>query len=175
MKLDLRHGDCVQRMQELEADSIDVLVCDPPYGLRFMGKEFDDLGDGALQREWHVQWLRQAFRVLKPGGLIKAFGGTRTFHHMAAAMEDVGLLLDPESCLEAWIYSTGFPKSLNISKALVKQAEGMSEDAVQAASTTEAAQRWEGWGTALKPAWEPVIVGCKPSVESSNKTGDSAS
>jgi site-specific DNA-methyltransferase (adenine-specific) len=136
-------------MADADPESIDAIVCDPPYGLRFMGKAFDDLGDGALQREWHVQWLRQAIRVLKPGGVIKAFGGTRTFHHMAAAMEDVGFVLVPGSELEAWTYGSGFPKSQNVEKVLRKQGSDRADD-------------FRGVGTALKPAWEPVLVARKP-------------
>lgn len=83
-------GDCVKEMAKLEESSIDAIVCDPPYGLKFMGKEFDDLGEGAQQREWHRLWAEEAFRVLKPGGHLLAFGGTRTYHHLATAVEEAG-------------------------------------------------------------------------------------
>lgn len=135
-------------MKDMEDGSIGSIVCDPPYGLRFMAKAFDDLGDGASQREWHRAWLLEAHRVLAPGGVIKAFGGTRTFHHLAAMMREVGF---QNIGLEAWTYGSGFPKSLNIGKAMDKTAPA-----------TDAARTWEGWGTALKPAWEPVVVGVKP-------------
>ncbi len=96
-------------------------------------------------QEWHRQWLAGVHRVLKPGGVIKVFGATRTFHRMAAAMEQVGFVdLD----LEAWMYGSGFPKSLNIQKKLAER--GSPE-----------ADRFGGWGTALKPAWEPFVVGRK--------------
>lgn len=98
---------------------------------------------------WHLQWLQEAHRVLEPGGVIKAFSGTRTFHRLAAAMEKVGFT---DVHLEAWVYGSGFPKSLNIGKALDKEAT---------APATEAARIWKGWGTALKPSWEPVLVGRK--------------
>jgi len=180
-------------MKELSEGSVEAFVCDPPYGLKFMGKEFDDLGEGEAQRLWHKDWLEQAYRVLKPGGIIKAFGGTRTLHHLAAAMEDVGF---QNISLEAWAYGSGFPKSLNIGKAIDKSlgvqsiavgpnpnhrpahrhgsrgfdgdlvAHGLREDKPLApmrvtTAATKEGQKWEGWGTALKPAWEPVVIGYK--------------
>tara|TARA_X000000950_G_scaffold288672_1_gene406670 strand:- start:6786 stop:7298 length:513 start_codon:yes stop_codon:yes gene_type:complete len=92
----------------------------------------------ALQQEWHMQWLNEAHKVLQPNGIIKAFSGTRTYHRLATAMEQAGFV---DIRLEAWCYGSGFPKSLNIGHDL--------ED-------------WKGWGTALKPAWEPIVVGRKP-------------
>ena len=108
----------------------------------------------SAMHEWHFQWLQEAFRVLQPGGVIKAFSGTRTFHRMVAAMQDAGFR---DLRLEVWSYGSGFPKSLNIGKALDKAA-----GAVREVVATEAPQQWEGWGTALKPSWEPVVVGRKP-------------
>ena len=187
--LHLRLGDCVVRMAEMPEGSIGAIVSDPPYGLRFMGEEFDDLGDGSAQRAWHRPWLTEAFRVLRPGGTIKAFGGTRTFHHLAATMRSVGFT---GVGLEAWSYGSGFPKSLNIGKAIDRAAgaeqtvgsvkirpDGTTRSADQWSSgmgyhganasprvetmpATDAARAWEGWGTALKPSWEPVLVGRKP-------------
>ena len=113
-------GDCKVRMAEMAPESIDHLCCDPPYGLNFMGKAFDDLGSGNAQRLWHREWLHDAFRVLKSGGQIQAFGGSRVFHHLALAMEDVGF---HQLRLEGWVYASGFPKSHNIAKAL-KDPEG---------------------------------------------------
>jgi len=190
VKINLLLGDCVARMAEMPDGSVGSIVSDPPYGLRFMDKEFDDLGDGAAQREWHRPWLTEAFRVLRPGGTIKAFGGTRTFHHLAATMRTVGFT---DVGLEAWSYGSGFPKSLNIGKALdravgVEGGRGpmkrggdrlarlqdgkrdgdgrwgdeVGRDPFIYLPATDAAQRWEGWGTALKPSWEPVVVGRKP-------------
>ena len=169
-----------------------------------MGKAFDDLGEGAAQRKWHEAWLVEAYRVLRPGGVIKAFNGTRTFHHMAYAMKEAGFVDMSVSC---WVYGSGFPKSLNIGKALDKAAgaerevvgtkrgvggENMNDivhgrairthedeggkgvgaygtgakqvaiDVPITAPATEAAQQWSGYGTALKPSWEPVCVGRKP-------------
>jgi len=98
-------------------------------------------------QKWHAEWLAEAYRVLPPGGVLKAFSGTRTYHRLAAAMEAVGF---EDVKLVAWAYGSGFPKSLDISKALDKRAEN------------DAAKRFDGWGTALKPSWEPVLVGRKP-------------
>ena len=115
MKINLLLGDCVARMAEMPEGSVGSVVSDPPYGLRFMDKEFDDLGDGAAQREWHRPWLTEAYRVLRPGGVVKAFGGTRTFHHLAATMRSVGFT---DVGLEVWSYGSGFPKSRDIGKGI---------------------------------------------------------
>lgn len=112
--LTLMNGDCVAKMKELDDNSIDAILCDPPYGLKFMNKDFDDLGEGKQQKDWHVQWVREAYRVLKPNGVMKAFGGTRTYQHLLAAMAEVGF----EVSLIGWVYGSGFPKSLNISKKM---------------------------------------------------------
>jgi site-specific DNA-methyltransferase (adenine-specific) len=130
---------------------------------------------------WHREWLLECNRVLRPGGIVKAFSGTRTFHRLAAAMEDAGFA---QVRLEAWTYGSGFPKSMNVSKAFDKAAgklahEGknmrdVTEGVMALRPTTDAreyvppdpvtdeAVTWKGWGTALKPAWEPVVVGVKP-------------
>ena len=191
-KLILRHGDCVDVLKGYGEGSIGAVISDPPYGLSFMGKDFDKLGEGAAQRKWHEVWLTEAYRILRPGGVLKAFSGTRTFHHLALAMEQAGFDLLP---METWNYGSGFPKSRHIGKALDKDAGAEREvlgpyhtpeggqilstynnwqaDSIEGgaqgrrvpmitAPATEAAQRWEGWGTALKPAWEPVLVGRKP-------------
>jgi site-specific DNA-methyltransferase (adenine-specific) len=110
-----------------------------------MGKAFDDLGEGAAQRKWHEAWLTEAYRVLRPGGVIKAFNGTRTFHHMA--------------------YGSGFPKSTNIGKKLAQYEAAQASDPFWLESDADAAkgsERFRNWGTALKPSWEPVVVGRKP-------------
>jgi DNA methylase len=127
--LTLGHGDCVERMAELPDSSVDAVVCDPPYGISFMQtkeRTWDDLGKGAAQREWHVIWLTQAMRVLKEGGLIYAFSGSRTQHHLAAAMEKVGFL---DLSVRVWCYSTGFPKNLDVSKGIdASDGVGFSKD-----------------------------------------------
>ena len=116
----------------MPAASVDAVVTDPPYGLKFMGKKFDDLGEGAQQREWHRLWAVEALRVLKPGGYLLAMGGSRTYHHLASGIEEAGFeirdrilyitgggdaaeTIGPEL---AWIYGSGFPKSLDVGKAI---------------------------------------------------------
>jgi len=95
-----------------------------------MGKGWDDMGEGAQQREWHKAWLAQAYRVLKPNGLILAFNGTRTHHHLSMAMQVVGFT---DLSLRCWSYGSGFPKSLNVSKSLEKTAYARKEKAIKEA------------------------------------------
>lgn len=187
----LRLGDCFQVMRTLEENSVRGAVLDPPYGISFMSKGWDDLSDAEGMQKWHEGWLREAYRVLKPGAPIKAFCATRTFHRLAAAMEDAGF---EGVVFEAWVYGVGFPKSLNVSKALDKLAgaerasvktpfagnalmrmggqntrpwmeealkKGFHERPGDEPASPEA-KLWDGWGTALKPAWEPFVVGYKP-------------
>jgi len=251
MSWDIQHGDCVELMAAMPEASVDAIVTDPPYGLEFMGREWDAIGRnvgpggkrrdretaiaargdgwqpgssygtpaknarcmkcgrlrfdhaerkcacelpafharaseyGEAMQEWHQAWSMQAWRVLKPGGHIVAFGGTRTFHRLACALEDAGFEI--RDCL-SWMYGSGFPKSLDVSKAIDKAAGaertvvGVSqrhgggqafaagaggfntEVGMLTAPATDAAQRWRGWGTALKPAWEPIILARKPLV-----------
>ena len=177
-------GDCVDELNKLEENSIDSIVTDPPYGLKFMGKEFDDLGVGAAQREWHKAWAAEALRVLKPGGYLLAFGGSRTYHHLASAIEEVGFEVRDQIM---WIYGSGFPKSSNVSKQIDKAA-GADREVLGIAkgvgdydggrkiyeggkwqsnyevtgSATDEAKQWDGWGTALKPAHEPIVMARKP-------------
>jgi DNA modification methylase len=120
------HGDCLAVMPTLEAESVDAIVSDPPYGLGFMGKQWDHGIPG-------VDFWREALRVAKPGAHLMAFGGTRTYHRLACAIEDAGWEI--RDCL-SWLYGSGFPKSHN--------------------------GPWGG--TALKPAWEPIILARKPLV-----------
>ena len=149
-------GDSFQVMAGLEEGSIGSIVTDPPYLIGFMSQDFDiqegaDI-DPAKQQAWHEGWLKEAYRVLQPGGVIKAFSATRTMHRLAAAMRAVGFELLPGESLLAWLYGSGFPKSLNISKALEK-IEGLDPEIVK---------EFSGRGTALKPAFEPFICGRKP-------------
>ena len=179
----LHHGDCLEVMPTLDADSVDAIISDPPYGLSFMGKAWDHGVPG------EVFW-REALRVAKPGAHLLAFGGTRTFHRLTVAIEDAGW--EVRDCV-MWVYGSGFPKSHDVSKAIDKAAGakrepgnagrysarrpanyvvtnigeftgtlGSSASALVTAPATEAAKQWEGWGTALKPAWEPIIVARKP-------------
>jgi site-specific DNA-methyltransferase (adenine-specific) len=175
------HGDCLDVMSRQSESSVDSVVCDPPYGLSFMGKHWDHGIPGP------VFW-QQALRVAKPGAHLLAFGGTRTFHRLACAIEDAGWEI--RDCL-MWVYGSGFPKSLDVSKAIdkaagaerevvgsrIKAGIGGSQTFAQDAWTqanrgpielditapaTESAKQWQGWGTALKPAWEPVLLARKP-------------
>jgi site-specific DNA-methyltransferase (adenine-specific) len=170
----LIHGDCLDRLAELEDCSVDAAVTDPPYGLSFMGKHWDyDVPS--------VEIWQQVFRVLKPGGHLLAFAGTRTQHRMAVNIEDAGFEIRD---MIAWVYGSGFPKSLDVSKAIDKAA-GAEREVVgiagrsgsaracmagdfaggeyhATAPATPEAQQWAGWGTALKPALEPITVARKP-------------
>lgn len=172
-------GDCIEQLAKFKDNSVDSVVTDPPYGLEFMGKDWDapwkDVrtdkrgvidpaewggnqdspnggnpysrarirtgaahygGDaaevGRAFQAWCVAWATECLRVLKPGGHMLAFGGTRTYHRMACAIEDAGFEI--RDCVQ-WVYGTGFPKSVNLG---------------------------DGWGSALKPANEPIIVARKP-------------
>lgn len=188
----LHVGDARAVLDTLPADSFDALLCDPPYALvgssgkgGFMGKKWD----AALPS---VDMWRAALRVLKPGAPLLAFGGTRTFHRLAVAIEDAGFEI--RDCIGyAWVYGSGFPKSLDVSKAIdaaagaertvlgmgAAQCEyiargercpghgdaGRYGETVHAALTAPAtplAAQWQGYGTALKPAWEPCILARKP-------------
>jgi hypothetical protein len=170
---DVQHGDCRDIMRSLPPDSVDAIVSDPPYGLAFMGKEWDHGVPG-------VEFWTEALRVAKPGAHLLAFGGTRMFHRLAVAIEDAGW--DIRDCV-MWVYGSGFPKSKNVALSIDK-GEGHPNrgKAIPTASRyqnasdihlrshpvetyeakSEAAKQWQGWGTALKPAWEPIIVARKP-------------
>jgi len=180
--IDLKLGDCLEVMKTMEDNSVDAIVTDPPYGLSFMGKKWDY--DVPSQEIWE-----EALRVLKPGGYLLAFAGTRTQHRMACRIEDAGFEIRD---MIAWVYGSGFPKSLNIGKQIDKiqcnereviGTQTLSGNAAQTtkekggtyASNTNAigvkpievnitkgTSQWEGWGTALKPALEPITVARKP-------------
>ncbi len=224
-------GDLFDVLPTLEADSIDACVTDPPYGIGFMGREWDTFKPGAnrqpdrLQKgerivsenpnlngrhrspaisesqiaydysakglrefqAWTERWAREVLRVLKPGGYLLVCGAPRSFHRMACGIEDAGF--EVRDCL-SWLFGQGFPKSLDVSKAIDRELgkprevagrgetvdrnaldfgsatgkakNGLKADWIETDSNTEAAKQWEGWGTALKPAWEPIFVARKP-------------
>ena len=172
-------GDCLAVMPTLAPNSVDSIVTDPPYGLSFMGNDWDHGVPG-------VHFWREALRVAKSGAFLLAFGGTRTFHRLAVAVEDGGWEIRDTVM---WVYGGGFPKSFDVGKAIDKAA-GAEREVLRARSyeisdgggfsgnlnttkprkdsseitapATAEAQQWDGWGTALKPAWEPIIVARKP-------------
>lgn len=128
MNINLINGDCLKELAAMPESSVDSIVTDPPYGLSFMGKKWDyDVPS--------VEMWRECLRVLKPGGHLLAFAGTRTQHRMAVRIEDAGFEIRD---MIAWVYGSGFPKSHNL-----------KDD-------------WQGWGTALKPALEPITIARKP-------------
>lgn len=214
MNVWLYNRDCVEFLASTPPNWADSIVCDPPYALSFMGKSWDqfevpagvgaerDFKAGATGRahshglatnkplpfqEWCELWGAQALRVLKPGGHLVAFGGARTYHRLACALENVGFELR-DSLM--WMYGTGFPKSLNVSKAFDAQGGPeairrmqMGDDYKPSgrgranydhgggsvmngqpdfAPQSPLARQWDGWGTALKPAFEPIVLARKP-------------
>jgi DNA modification methylase len=185
-RFEILTGDCTELMKTLPPSSIDAIVTDPPYGLAFMGKRWDyDVP--------RVEVWEQCLRVLKPGGHLLAFSGTRTQHRMAVRIEDGGFEIRD---MIAWVYGSGFPKSLDVSKAIDRAAGIEREDKFEGAferrsgptgnkkcddcgkwlisgspckcprpqdkAITDAGRQWSGWGTALKPAMEPITVARKP-------------
>ena len=104
--IEIKIGDCTQRFKDLEDNSVDAVICDPPYGVRYLEKGWDDLGSGKQQREWHRGWLAEAHRVLKSNGVIKAFSSAKTLHHLTSAMVEVGFV---SILVEAWVYTSGMP------------------------------------------------------------------
>jgi len=176
-------GNCLDTLKTLANNSVDSIVTDPPYELGFMGKTWDASGIAYNADLW-----RECLRVLKPGGHLLAFSGSRTYHRMTVAIEDAGFEIRDQIM---WIYGSGFPKSLDVSKAIDKAAgaerevigkqtvpnikgdaygtmnekQGKSYENIEVditAPATPEAQRWQGWGTALKPAHEPICVARKP-------------
>jgi len=183
----IMHGDCLDVLAGLPENSVDTCITDPPYELGFMGKKWDNTGVAFQPETWAA-----VYRVLKPGAILLAFGGTRTFHRLVCAIEDAGFEIRDTI---AWVYGSGFPKSYDISKGIDKQAgaerevvgnRGYSSPDIRGnssngrgisgennigrdrltvpltAPSTPEAQLWHGWGTALKPAFEPIVVAMKP-------------
>ena len=191
----LLRGNCLELVAEMPDNSVDSIVTDPPYELGFMGKAWDNSGIA-----YSVQLWTECLRVLKPGGHLLAFGGSRTYHRLACAVEDAGFEVRDQIM---WLYGSGFPKSLDVSKAIEgkittgssnkKDFKNLTGEQVERGNwgiakaqqthgqrdtnydetagdtrlgklepTTPEAQQWQGWGTALKPAHEPIVVARKP-------------
>lgn len=216
----LYQGDCIEVMRDLPDASVHAVVTDPPYGIDFMGKDWDSAvklsggmlgliakGNGPAERgplakggthsqgyanhdgiafeAWVTEWARECLRILKPGGHLLAFGGSRTWHRLAAGIEDAGFEIRDSI---AWMYGTGFPKSMDVAKQIDKAAgfvgevvgteqvdvgiqggslhTGRSRDLQEreVRALSPEAEPWKGWGTALKPAFEPIVVARKPLV-----------
>jgi site-specific DNA-methyltransferase (adenine-specific) len=147
-RVGLLFGNCVSVMQDLELDSFDAVITDPPYHIGFMGKDWEQ-GNIAFQPK---TWKR-VFKVMKPGSHLLAFGGTRTFHRLVCAIEDAGFEIRDTI---AWMYGSGFPKSLDF--AGWRDAQGTRHIKDEFAGHPQA----EGFGTALKPAIELICVARKP-------------
>ena len=190
----LLKGNCLETLKTLPDCSVDSIVTDPPYELGFMGKSWDNSGIA-----YNVELWAECLRVLKPGGHLLSFGGSRTYHRMACAIEDAGFEIRDQIM---WLYGSGFPKSLDVSKAIDKAAgtegaygapkspkhagwikrgrmrgeeghdgyqspwmadpEAVDKNARKYEPATPEAVAWQGWGTALKPAHEPIVVARKP-------------
>jgi len=165
-------------MKEMPDNSVDSIVTDPPYELGFMGKSWDASGIA-----FNIEVWQEALRVLKPGGHLIAFSGSRTYHRMAVAIEDAGFQIRDQIM---WVYGSGFPKSHNVANAIDKkmgqsnrghaissgsqihpttgEKRANGELLAKYESRTQESEGWAGWGTALKPAHEPMVLARKPIV-----------
>jgi len=215
----LYQGDCLDVLQELPENSVDSVICDPPYGLGFLSMAWDTFQQEYLNKrresdkkrqprtdgrkvvawgnaadagaydysrnnefqEWCYTWARECLRVAKPGAMLVAFGGTRTSHRLTCAVEDAGWQIRDTLM---WVYGSGFPKSYDISKGIDRAAgakrrvvgvagksgskrHSMAGDFaggeyMSTAPATDVAKLWSGWGTALKPHYEPIVLAMKP-------------
>ncbi len=177
-------ADCLKKLKELPENSVDSIVTDPPYGLKFMSKKWDYTIPG-------IEVWRECLRVLKPGGFLLSFGGCRTYHRLVCNIEDAGFRIHP---MVAWLFGQGFPKAANLGKQIDKAAKkerevaGTGQYAARrprptketcnpdaeyrmgaghdiTAPATDAAKQWDGWFyglQALKPAIEPICMAQKP-------------
>lgn len=168
MSAEIHEGEAMEVLRAMPDNSYHGCLTDPPYGLSFMGHGWDH---GVPS----VDVWREVLRVLRPGAHVLAFGGTRTFHRLTCAIEDAGFEI--RDCMQ-WIYGSGFPKSHDVSKAIDREAgaerevvgpstrggsgQGNAYGSITRPPATAPATQWSGHGTALKPAWEPIIVARKP-------------
>jgi len=173
----IHNGNCIEVMRTMADNSVDSIVTDPPYELGFMGKSWDSTGIA-----FNVEVWTEALRVLKPGGHLLAFSGSRTYHRMAVAIEDAGFQIRDQIM---WLYGSGFPKSMSLSKTIDKtlgapvkvgtafnvageygnrnlRNPNVERDNHHHEPITDEAKQWAGWGTALKPAHEPIVMARKP-------------
>ncbi|SII06836.1 Modification methylase HindIII [Mycobacteroides abscessus subsp. abscessus] len=210
----LYHGDCLDVLRELPDKRVDAVITDPPYGIAFMGKAWDQPGafgsrrkngtpavsrrerpnrdgnSGAMEagrydlspaamlnfQRWCTAWATECMRILKPGGHLLAFGGSRTWHRLSSGIEDAGFEIRDSI---AWLYGSGFPKSMDIHKAMSTQkwsgricvmCNGTGNDQIpdrncrccNGHGREPYTDEWQGWGTALKPSFEPIVVARKP-------------
>lgn len=169
-RVTLHPAEALATLRGISDASIDSVVTDPPYALVSIVKRFANsprsertentenpygrTGRGFMGQRWDtgetafaIEFWSEVLRVLKPGGHVVAFGGTRTYHRLAVSIEDAGFEIRDQL---AWCYGSGFPKSHDVSKGIDRQA-GAAADV----------ERWQGWGTALKPAWEPIVLARK--------------
>ena len=166
----LYQGNMLDMLEVIEPNTIDSIVTDPPYELNFMGKGWDNAGVSFNADTW-----KKCFEVLKPGGYLLAFGGSRTYHRIACAIEDAGFEIRDTIM---WLYGSGFPKSMNIGLAIDKKngveikssyipndknnVYGNNFGGGKTDNNLIAQNEWQGWGTCLKPSFEPIIVARKP-------------
>lgn len=191
----LYQGNMLDMLEVINPNSIDSIITDPPYELNFMSKNWDSSGIAFQVDTW-----KKCYEVLKPGGYLLAFGGSRTFHRIACAIEDAGFEIRDTIM---WLYGSGFPKSMNLANSVESKivngngnknqfkkldgekgkpssycsftkknieqgfrakdyAEQDYEITTKVNYTTDLAKQWQGWGTALKPSFEPIIVARKP-------------
>lgn len=190
----LCQADNKNLLESLPDNSISSAVFDPPYGIGFMGKEWDTFSDGIRYQQWCATWATELFRVLKPGAFALSFSSPRLYHRLVCGLEDSGFIVRDQLM---WLYGSGFPKSRNVSndidRTLGKKGKvvgtmrcsakgivgaeqrkgkaagcyGQAKEVAILEPCSEEATKWKGWGTALKPAYEPIVLVQKPLSESS--------
>lgn len=148
MNFKIINGNSATVLQSYPDNHFDSIVCDPPYGINFLGKDWD-------KNTGEEEVYRQCLRVLKPGGYLLAFSAARTYHHLAMAVERSGFQIRDQIM---WVYGTGFPKSQDVGKQIQKMKQVIASDPI--------AKYWSGYGSALKPAHEPIVLAQKPMTQS---------